>query len=74
MSVILGMGPPCEHDPAAALLVDGKLVAAAEEERFTRDKHARHTLPLNAIAYCLKEAVLKAKDVDHVAFGWDPKT
>lgn len=55
------------HDSAAALLVEGRLVAAAQEERFTRKKHdARY--PENAIAYVLKEAGIEAKDVDYVAF------
>lgn len=55
------------HDSAAALLVDGRIVAAAQEERFSRRKHdARY--PTNAIAYCLAEAGIGLQDVDHVAF------
>ena len=42
------------HDSAAALLVDGKIVAAAQEERFTRKKYD-HSFPINAIEYCLSE-------------------
>jgi carbamoyltransferase len=55
------------HDSAAALVVDGKIVAAAQEERFTRRKHDA-SFPHHAIGYCLEEAGLTARDLDHVAF------
>ena len=55
------------HDAAAALLVDGRLVAASEEERFTRVKHDPH-FPENAIAFCLAQAGLNAADLDYVVF------
>jgi carbamoyltransferase len=55
------------HDSAAALIKDGKIIAAAQEERFTRKKHD-HNFPSQAVAYCLREAGLKAKDLDYVAF------
>jgi carbamoyltransferase len=55
------------HDSAAALLVDGGIVAAAQEERFTRKK-ADARFPESAIAYCLGEAGLSLPDVDHVVF------
>jgi carbamoyltransferase len=55
------------HDSAAALVQDGRVVAAAQEERFTRKKHDAG-FPANAIAYCLKEASLKGSDVDFVVF------
>jgi carbamoyltransferase len=55
------------HDSAAALVVDGKIVAAAQEERFTRIKHD-HAFPSNAIAYCLQEAGLKPGELDYVGF------
>jgi carbamoyltransferase len=55
------------HDSAAALLVDGQVVAAAQEERFTRKKHDSR-FPQNAIGYCLEEAGVRLADVDHVAF------
>jgi carbamoyltransferase len=55
------------HDSAAALIVDGEIVAAAQEERFTRKKHDHH-FPTNAIAYCLKEAGISVVDLDHVGF------
>ncbi|MBI3318410.1 MAG: carbamoyltransferase [Candidatus Omnitrophica bacterium] len=72
MSVVLGVGPPCNHDPSAALLVDGRLIAAAEEERFTRLKHATDQLPLHSVRYCLQAAGLKPEDVEAVAYAWCP--
>ncbi|HXW00782.1 MAG TPA: carbamoyltransferase N-terminal domain-containing protein [Anaerolineae bacterium] len=59
------------HDAAAALLVDGNLVAAAEEERFTRKKHDS-SFPKNAIDFCLKHAGLTAADLDYVVFYEKP--
>jgi carbamoyltransferase len=68
------------HESAAALLVDGVLVAAVEEERFNRIKHAKaaefdnpHQLPERAIRFCLKQAGLTARDISHVAYSFDPK-
>ena len=55
------------HDSAAALIVDGDIVAAAQEERFTRKKHD-HRFPKNAVEYCFKEAGISADDIDYVAF------
>ena len=55
------------HDSAAALVVDGKVVAAAQEERFTREKNDEQ-FPIHAIEYCLKEAGLEAERLDYVAF------
>ena len=55
------------HDSAAALLVDGELVAAAQEERFTRKKHDSG-FPEHALAYCLAEAGIDLDGVDHIAF------
>ena len=67
------------HESSAALLVDGKLVAAVEEERFNRIKHGKeadfnnpHQFPERAIRYCLKHAGLTAKDIHHVGFSFDP--
>ena len=54
------------HDGAAALLKDGQLIAAAEEERFTLSKHARGELPRGAIDFCLKQAGISIKDVDWI--------
>lgn len=55
------------HDSAAALVVDGRIVAAAQEERFTRKKHDSG-YPANAIAYCLSAGGLQPEDLDYVAF------
>ena len=55
------------HDSAACLVVDGEIIAAAQEERFTRVKHD-YNFPLNAVRYCLSEARLKAADLNYVCF------
>lgn len=55
------------HDSAACLLVDGEIVAAAQEERFTRVKHD-HNFPRRAARYCLREANLEADNLDYVGF------
>jgi carbamoyltransferase len=55
------------HDSAACLVVDGEIVAAAQEERFTRIKHD-HNFPLKAARYCLSEARLKPENLDYVGF------
>jgi len=59
------------HDSAAALIEDGRVVAAAQEERFTRKKHDS-AFPENAIRYCLEEAGVNLNKVDHVAFFEKP--
>ena len=67
------------HDPAAALIVDGRIVAAAEEERFSRRKHGKRPVPFSAwelpeksAAWCLESAGLKPADLDVVAYSYDP--
>ncbi len=70
--IILGLSGALNHDPSAAVLVDGEVVAAAEEERFIRDKHAKNRMPLEAARYCLAEAGVDAADVDVVAFPYAP--
>ncbi len=70
--IILGLSGALNHDPSAALLVDGEVVAAAEEERFIRDKHAKNRMPLEAARYCLREAGLSGREVDVVAFPYAP--
>ena len=70
MTVILGISA-FYHDSAAALVVDGDIVAAAQEERFTRKKHDP-SFPTLAIDYCLREAGLSPKDIDHVVFYEKP--
>src|SRR6476661_6314998 len=59
------------HDASAALLSDGKLIAAAEEERFTRKKHD-YDFPQNAIDFCLNASGISAADLDYVAFFEKP--
>ena len=59
------------HDSAACLLKDGEIIAAAQEERFTRKKHDAH-FPHHAILYCLKEVGITAKDIDNVVFYEKP--
>jgi carbamoyltransferase len=67
------------HDPAAALVVDGEIVAAAEEERFSRRKHGKSPVPFAtwelpelSAAWCLAQAGLSAADLDAVAYSYDP--
>jgi carbamoyltransferase len=67
------------HDPAAALVVDGRIVAAAEEERFTRRKHGKRPVPFAAwelpeaaVRWCLAQAGLRAEELDAVAYSFDP--
>jgi carbamoyltransferase len=67
------------RESSAALLVDGKVVAACEEERFNRIKHAKqariddpHELPEQSISFCLDAAGLQASEIDRVAYSFDP--
>jgi carbamoyltransferase len=67
------------HDPAAALVVDGRTVAAAEEERFSRRKHGKAPVPFStwelpehAIAWCLERGGLSPRDLDAIAYSYDP--
>ncbi|MEU2433710.1 carbamoyltransferase C-terminal domain-containing protein [Streptomyces sp. NPDC007861] len=73
---VLGVNgwPGASHDGAACLVADGEVIALAEEERFTRNKHAYGEAPLNAAAYCLAEGGLTLDDIDVVAHGWDLPT
>ena len=66
---VLGLAAPFAHDASAALMVDGKVIAAVEEERFSRKKHDGLP-PVNAIKYCLKEGGLSPEDIDVIAFPW----
>ena len=65
---ILGIGG-YTLDAAAVLVKDGELIAAVEEERFTRRKH-EGGMPYNAIGYCLKKANITLKDIDHIGFSY----
>ncbi len=68
--IVLGISGAVSHDPSAALFVDGKLVAAAEEERFIRDKHAKGRFPYEATRFCLEFAGVRPEDVDVVSFPY----
>ncbi len=69
--IILGINA-YHADSSAAIIVDGKLLAATEEERFTRVKHWAG-FPAQAILFCLREAGITLDQVDHIAIGRDPK-
>jgi carbamoyltransferase len=71
LMIILGLNT-FHADSSAALVQDGKLIAAAEEERFRRIKHWAG-FPAHAIAYCLREAGVQISDVEHVAFNQDSR-
>jgi carbamoyltransferase len=67
------------HDPAAAVVADGTIVAAAEEERFSRRKHGKRPVPFstwelpeNSAAWCLERAGLRIQDIDSVTYSYDP--
>ncbi|WP_454198324.1 carbamoyltransferase family protein [Nocardia sp. Marseille-Q1738] len=68
------------HDPAAALIVNGEIVAAAEEERFTRRKHGKRPVPFSAwelpeqaAAWCLDRAGIRPDQLDAVGYSYDPR-
>src|SRR4030095_2389171 len=71
MAVILGINA-FHGDSAACLVRDGQIVAAAEEERFRREKHWAG-FPAAAVAYCLAEARSSLSDIDHVAINQNGK-
>ena len=78
MAAVLGVNAVF-HDPAAALVIDGEILAAAEEERFSRRKHGKSPVPFStwevpelSAAWCLKQAGLSAEDLDAIAYSYDP--
>ena len=78
MTAVLGINAVF-HDPAAALVVDGHTVAAAEEERFSRRKHGKACVPFStwelpeqAIAWCLRRAGLRPDELDAIGYSYDP--
>src|SRR5829696_4816951 len=78
MATILGLNAVF-HDPAAALVVDGRIVACAEEERFSRRKHGKTSvpfstweLPVKAAAWCLAQGGVGADELDAVGYSYDP--
>ncbi|MCX2730886.1 hypothetical protein OOZ19_11600 [Saccharopolyspora sp. NFXS83] len=70
--IVLGISGGLGHDAAAGLVIDGEVVACAEEERFVRRKHAYGLPPANAAMYCLNHAGVTLADVDCLAVSWDP--
>ena len=77
--IILGVNSVF-HESSAALVVNGRVVASAEEERFNRRKHAKpadvdtpHILPAAAIKFCMEQAQISAKDIDAIAYSYDPE-
>lgn len=76
-TVILGLNGWSErgHDASACLVIDGRIIAFAEEERFTRKRYSYDSLPSMSVAYCLQEAKIGPEDIDYVVYGWNlPKT
>ncbi len=78
MATVLGVNAVF-HDPAAALVIDGEVVAAAEEERFSRRKHGKvpvafstWELPGQSAQWCLAAAGLRADHLDAAAYSYDP--
>src|SRR3954452_24019778 len=78
MALVLGVNAVF-HDPAATLVADGRIVAAAEEERFSRRKHGKvpvafstWELPEAAMQFCLRTAGVRPQDLDAVAYSYDP--
>lgn len=72
MTIVLGLSGALGHDPSAALYIDNELVAAAEEERFIRDKHAKNRMPLESARFCLDYAGIRPEQVDVVAIPFAP--
>jgi len=76
-AVILGLNGWSErgHDASACLVIGNKIIAFAEEERFTRKRYSYDSLPILSTAYCMQEADLSVDDIDFVIYGWNlPKT
>ena len=69
---ILGLSGALNHDPSAALYIDGKLIAAVEEERLVRDKHAKNRMPYESAKFCLEQAGITPADVDVVTIPFAP--
>ena len=68
------------HEPSACLVRDGRILAAAEEERFNRIRHGKeanltspHELPVESIRFCMQRAGIQPADLDHVAFSFEPR-
>jgi carbamoyltransferase len=70
---MISLGINNMHDASASLVVDGRVVAAAEEERFVRIKHINR-FPKNAIQFCINKASIKISDIDIICASWKPWT
>ena len=70
MLIVLGLFGPGPN-PSAALLIDGQIIAWAEEERFNRIKTAPNSLPIKSTKWCLEYAGITLDQVDKIAYGWD---
>ena len=68
--IILGLAGGLGHDASSALVMDGRLIAMAEEERFIRNRHAPSRVPAESVAYCLAAAGITMADVDVLATSW----
>jgi carbamoyltransferase len=77
MTVVIGFNWPVEHDNTVGVIVDGELVFASEEERWTRHKHSLGEPPVNALRqaflFLKKKYGIRPKDVDAYAVNWDPR-
>lgn len=73
MVLVLGVSGGLGHDAAAAVVRDGTVVAAVEEERMVRRKHAYGLAPIYATMYCLREAGATMDEVDYLALSWSPQ-
>jgi len=74
--IVIGFNWPVEHDNAVAIIQDGKLVFAAEEERFSRHKHSPNEPPVGALKEAfkfLKKQGIKPREVEAYAINYDPK-
>lgn len=73
LGIVLGLGGPYYHDASACLVIDGRIVAFAEEERFSRRKHHKHSRSCAvAAAYCLDQAGVTLPEVDEIAIAFNP--
>jgi len=70
--ITLGLSGELGYDAAAALFIDGEVVAAVEEERLVRAKHARGMMPVESVRFCLRSAKLKPRQIDQVAIAFAP--
>src|SRR5882672_3859835 len=77
--VVLGINS-VYHETAAAIVADGVLIAAVEEERFNRRKHGKqalvgnpHDIPVQSIQYCLRKAGVSPSDINAIGYSFDPK-